>query len=611
VMVLAAVHMVGLLVGLLVAPRPATTPRVPRALIQVMTDDASLSDEAVRAKLSSLKRGKRRGSTPQRSTPPPPEPAPDSKVVEGVVARRASTTVVEDDGPPPMERLRGRVAERATMRAPLSEEAAAEITTFLNEHLGDEMLGWVLRGTDIGKTAASKNMWSRGSWVPSSVVLLAVSGSKLCFEVGIKQRGKPQPTLLTTELPLARPAKTIDDLRDMLLELTCGRQVDETKAQAAVPMAAGASAVVLRLPGSSDEWSLPNDLWLNTTPYQRSVRNMFYNDVAEAMQAAVASPSCSRLMKVVVTPPELNMEMDSYRVGTLLELVRECAIGFAECGLKTRVCVQGSMGQGAFTGVPRVLSGVIKVLTMMDWQANSDEEYEGMLGTVQGYTVQAADGRQGGHEGAPAASGEEKVAEGLVRFGAVGADEVGADDDVLLVLAPQSMVGASIYEPLRAMAEKADAQGTSIILINPLLQDRQSSSGVMGVRGRAERLAFAASFEGIYHFRLLYSGTTFMFPILGSLRFTREGHGKHILYQRRETGRSESYEPVGCWMGREPTAEEMSLLVPSQVEGVDGGGNESGGGEEGGEAESEVSRQAGGQRAAPPAAPPVERMPWD
>ena len=45
-------------------------------------------------------------------------------------------------------------------------------------------------------------------------------------------------------------------------------------------------------------------------------------------------------------------------------------------------------------------------------------------------------------------------AEGAVRFGAVGAAEV-VDDDVLLVLAPRSMVGASIHEPLSEMAEAA------------------------------------------------------------------------------------------------------------------------------------------------------------
>ena len=51
-----------------------------------------------------------------------------------------------------------------------------------------------------------------------------------------------------------------------------------------------------KVPGASDDWSLPEDLWLNTTPYPRGVRNMFYEDVSCAMQAAVADPLCSRRM---------------------------------------------------------------------------------------------------------------------------------------------------------------------------------------------------------------------------------------------------------------------------------------------------------------------------
>jgi len=141
---------------------------------------------------------------------------------------------------------------------------------------------------------------------------------------------------------------------------------------------------------------------------------------------------------------------------------------------------------------------------------------------------------------------------------------VAPDDDVLLVLAPQSMVGAPIVPPLEALSEAAVSQGSAVVLINPLLQDRQSSSGVMGVRGRAERLAFAESFAEIYHFRLLYSGTTFMYPILGALRMARQD-GRRVLYRRLEGGGGEQYLPVGCWVGREPTPREMSELLPSTV----------------------------------------------
>ena len=323
--------------------------------------------------------------------------------------------------------------------------------------------------------------------MPQTARLDSLDGSTLQFTVGVQERGKQGLTMLPAELALPHAAATADELRDALLALL--------GADDALPPSAGAA--LLRLPGSSDDWSLPDDLWLNTTPYPRSVRNMFYEDVMHAMQAAVADPSCPRMMKVTVTPPELNMEMDSYRVGTLLELVRECALGFAEAGLKTRVCVQGPMGGG----VPRVLSGVSKLLTLMDWDAGDGQAHAGMLGEVQ----------------QPKPEDGSAQREGIVCFGKVGEDQVGPDDDVVIVLAPQSMVGGSIYELLRPMIARCEAQGTAVILINPALEDVQSSSGVMGVRGRSERIAFAASFEEIYHFRNVYSGTTFMFPILGRL----------------------------------------------------------------------------------------------
>ena len=40
--------------------------------------------------------------------------------------------------------------------------------------------------------------------------------------------------------------------------------------------------------------------------------------------------------------------MDVYRIGTLLEMVREMAYQLAEDGKLVKVCVQQSMGQGVF-----------------------------------------------------------------------------------------------------------------------------------------------------------------------------------------------------------------------------------------------------------------------
>ena len=40
--------------------------------------------------------------------------------------------------------------------------------------------------------------------------------------------------------------------------------------------------------------------------------------------------------------------MDVYRIGTLLEMVREIAYVLAQDGKNVKVCVQQSMGQGVF-----------------------------------------------------------------------------------------------------------------------------------------------------------------------------------------------------------------------------------------------------------------------
>ena len=48
------------------------------------------------------------------------------------------------------------------------------------------------------------------------------------------------------------------------------------------------------------------------------------------------------------TIPELNPEMDVFRIGTLLELCRDIATALAADGRKVKVCVQQAMGEGVF-----------------------------------------------------------------------------------------------------------------------------------------------------------------------------------------------------------------------------------------------------------------------
>ena len=175
-----------------------------RPVLQTTGD--GLSDDAIRQKLKSLgSKPRRRRPTSAPTTapsllPPPPPPPPKAKV----------RAVVEDpDLPPPMERLRSKVATRATAGAPLDDRAASAAVSFLNEHLGDEMLDWVLRATEVGKTAARKNMWSNGAWVPTAAVLESLTPTAMRFDVHVAERGKPEPLVLSTELPLHSACATV------------------------------------------------------------------------------------------------------------------------------------------------------------------------------------------------------------------------------------------------------------------------------------------------------------------------------------------------------------------------------------------------------------------
>lgn len=49
--------------------------------------------------------------------------------------------------------------------------------------------------------------------------------------------------------------------------------------------------------------------------------------------------------------PEVNPAYDTYRIGTILEMIRQITLSLT-CneGKKVRICVQQSLGEGIFTG---------------------------------------------------------------------------------------------------------------------------------------------------------------------------------------------------------------------------------------------------------------------
>jgi len=85
---------------------------------------------------------------------------------------------------------------------------------------------------------------------------------------------------------------------------------------------------------------------MNNVPHAREMRQLFSDDVVASVRAALAA-RVPRL-RTFLEYPEMNAELDTYRIGTLLEGIRDLATALSADGKRVRVCVQGSLGAGAF-----------------------------------------------------------------------------------------------------------------------------------------------------------------------------------------------------------------------------------------------------------------------
>eukprot|EP00611_Tribonema_gayanum_P001151 TRINITY_DN10860_c0_g2_i7.p2 TRINITY_DN10860_c0_g2~~TRINITY_DN10860_c0_g2_i7.p2 ORF type:complete len:422 (-),score=158.11 TRINITY_DN10860_c0_g2_i7:150-1415(-) len=363
--------------------------------------------------------------------------------------------------------------------------------------------------TELGEEAARANGWSQGAFVLDGATLTALDGRALTIRARVTRRtffGRVthEERKVRVALPWAREVTTAEGIKRCLMEMSRRQGLS------------AATATIYNMPVGSYS-GLPKNLRLNNVPHSRLARAFIYRGACAALFKAIDDDSFSRRMTVRCTVPELNFEMDTYRVGTMLELVREMATGLADEGKRVKVCVQGSMGVGIFTGLPLSLSGTRAIMERMDWG-------EGYVGAS-------------------------------VNFGKVGAEFVDPEDDVIMIIAPQSIVGASIHESLSEMARAAG--GRPIVLVNPNLKDRPSSGGIMSVRGRGDRLEFAASFQDAFHFRLVYPASAAMFPIKGAVM--KSGPNEpYVLFRRDEVkGGGEEYVPLATFDDN-PQAEQIN-----------------------------------------------------
>mmetsp|Transcript_8370 Transcript_8370/g.12595 ORF Transcript_8370/g.12595 Transcript_8370/m.12595 type:complete len:539 (+) Transcript_8370:58-1674(+) len=428
---------------------------------------------------------------------------------------------------------------------------------YLNKHHRDVLRLFVEVFSELGAIQVQKNAFSGGSYeiIDARVIDIDYRGHDhldnddndgedknvgfLLLEATVQVRNKKEPTVERVQVSLdAQPIRAVSRLYKNLPSVpnkTRSNHINDFVRRM------NRLCYIVRKPGTTGKLTqlayqiggdksliLKENLYLNQVPHNRYVRQYFYDAASQAVLDAVIACSngvISNRMKMTVMFPEMNPQMDSYRIGTLLEITRAMAITLAEQNLRVRVCVQGSMGVGIFTGTPKQLSGASTLLQRMDWQSNEGEQNEGMVGNY-------------------------------VNFGAVGKEHVvnsGVDrrgnkieqDDVFIILCPQSMVGieSSIIGPL---SEMVDAAGDRpVILLNPDLVDKVSSQGQQSVRGRKERIDFAESFQTIFHFQNIYVSGTSYFPILGATTKTSFDQA-WISYQRRDrlNNEGEVYVPI-------------------------------------------------------------------
>jgi adenylate kinase len=456
------------------------------------------------------------------------------------------------------------------------EEQQADFTMgYLNKHHSEMLRAFAETFSELGVQQQKKNAWSGESYMIEQAKIVGIDLDRMQLEVTVQERGKaPQLELVSVDLdakPISNKRKQYAGMppisRDLNL-LPVDNMVRRLNRLCWIVDHPGATGKLLQLGiqiGGARVGEIKENLYLNQVPHNRYCRKYFYDMASESALEAVdlcSQGKISNRMKLISMFPEMNPSMDSYRyvstfnmafrlpvclprapsdvlhllrfsllppattsIGTIMEMTRAIAIRLAEQNLRVRICVQQSMGVGIFTGIPKQLSGVARLFQMMDWASEEGEENEGMVGNFINF----------------GSVGKEHVVNAHVKEDGTKVYQ----DDVLILVCPQSMLGieCSIMEPLSEMVKAAGDR--PIILINPDLDDKVSAQGQQSVRGRKDRMEFADSFKTIWHFQNIYVSGTSYFPILGSMS-KLSPLGPWVAHQRRDLRNNEGelYVPV-------------------------------------------------------------------
>ena len=276
-------------------------------------------------------------------------------------------------------RYRSPLASSSTQTTQEVEEIALTdhqvdfICGYLNKHHADVLQKFALEFSELGQVRRQKNAWSGDSYNITGAELQAIDLHKLTLGVTIQERNK-EPYVEVVELDLdaqllrssSSSSSSSSNQKTMIPPLS--RTFIPTVQQPTFSPIDDVIRRLIRLCNLVEEYSttgkliqlgwqldgtgvgkLHDNLYLNQVPHNKYVRQYFYDLCSTAVLDAVNLYYDNDLMdhnnprmKVVWTFPELNPSMDSYRIGTLLELVRSISLRLVqEGGKRVRVCVQG------------------------------------------------------------------------------------------------------------------------------------------------------------------------------------------------------------------------------------------------------------------------------
>jgi hypothetical protein len=259
----------------------------------------------------------------------------------------------------------------------LGSEGLEQSIQFLNTQAPSLIRALALRDARLKDDMDKENFWTAGNFEIRNVTCTGIVKEGVSLDLECAVKGKTQRRSLVAKFPF--PVGDETALKRALIKMA----FDAGRLKDTATLGTGLTF--------GDDFRMPLDFRFNDVPHAAWVRAYVYDLAASAIAQAVGDatiPDKSRL-QVQVNVPEVNPAYDTYRIGTMLEMVRRMALTLAYQDKNVRICVQQPLGEGIFVGLPLALASMRFVLEKMDWGTRLDAGAGQVLEPVCAYTEAA------------------------------------------------------------------------------------------------------------------------------------------------------------------------------------------------------------------------------